>query len=54
MTEVLKATFNAMFNGTFFANNEEDGGRAQWRAGQRSTPRPARLRLLMAKYSQQL
>ena len=46
--EVLKATFNAMFNGTFFANNEEDGGRANGVLVKINT-KTGETRLLMAK-----
>ena len=46
--EVLKATFDAMFNGTFFANNEEDGGRANGVLVKINT-KTGETRLLMAK-----
>ena len=46
--EVLKATFNAMFNGTFFVNNEEDGGRANGVLVKINT-KTGETRLLMAK-----
>lgn len=46
--KVLKATFDAMFNGTFFANDEEDGGRANGVLVKINT-KTGETRLLMAK-----
>ena len=42
MTKVLKATFDALYNGTFFLE-EADGGKPKG-VLVRSTPRPARPR----------
>lgn len=46
--KVLKATFDAMFNGTFFANEEEDGGRANGVLVKINT-KTGETKLLMAK-----
>lgn len=46
--KVLKATFDAMFNGTFFANEEEDGGSAKGVLVKINT-KTGETKLLMAK-----